>query len=260
MTQARALLAEFYMALVQLRRYPTESISQLVGLTVLFYGLFLGASYMSGNPLLGHRLSDIIVSYGLWTLCLGAVANIGHEIGNEAQNGTLEQVFLIPLGGGRIFLYRGIAQLVSQVILTSVVILIISLITRHHLSFSALDLVPMAMASLSAMGVGYLVASVTLLFKRSGQLLSIVQFILLFFIMIPFSSFHGWLIDVTIFVPLGPMIASLKQMMVDGHGLLTVHGWFWWGFVNVALWLGIGYLVFLKTSRKAARLGVLGHY
>ncbi|MCY0869273.1 MAG: ABC transporter permease, partial [Firmicutes bacterium] len=256
----QALFSEFRREWIVLRRYPTETLSELVSLVVIFYGLFLGATYMAGGTLLGSHLSDIIISYALWTLSLSALGNMGYGIANEAQNGTLEQVFLSPLGGGAIFFLRNIAQLVVNVLMTVIVLLIITVITGHHLDLNPQDLIPLALAAASAIGLGYLVASITILFKRTNQLLSIGQFALLFLIMVPFSDMHGWLRDVGIVSPLSPMVTVLKLMMVHGQPMIGPGGWFWWSLVNVAIWLGIGWLMFRAASRRAMTLGSLSHY
>jgi len=256
----QTLVSEFRREWIVLRRYPTETLSELISLVVIFYGLFLGATYMAGGTLLGSHLSDIIISYALWTLSLAALGNMGFGIANEAQNGTLEQVFLSPIGGSAVFFLRNIAQLVVNVVLTVVVLLIITVITGHHLDVNPEDLIPLTLAAGSSIGLGYLVAGVTVVFKRTNQLLSIGQFVLLFLIMVPFSDLHGWLSYIGIVSPLSPMVTVLKQMMVHGQPMIGPGGWFWWSLLNVGIWLGLGWWVFGLASRRAMKLGTLSHY
>ncbi len=180
-----AFTAELRREITQLRRYPTEFLSEAIFIAVVFYGLFLGGSYMAGHGILGSRLSDIIIGYTLWTLMLGAIGNMGWGIANEAQNGTLEQVCLAPMRIRTIFALRALANLVYDLALTLVALVLIMLVTHHTIHFSALELEPVVLAIGVSIGIGYLVASVTILFKRSSQFLNLLQFAVLFLVMTP---------------------------------------------------------------------------
>lgn len=257
----QAFVAEFRREWITLRRYPTEFFGELVVVVVIFYGLFLGSSYMSGGGIFGARLSSVILGYTLWTLSLAAIGNMGYSISNEAQNGTLEQVFLSPVGAVRILILRNIASLIFSMLFTVLVIYGIMALTGHFLPLSPIDLVPLVMAVGTAMGIGFLIASITILFKRTNQLLGLLQFVLLFIIMTPFTTFHGAWQYLGVIAPLSPMVGLLQSMLVDHQGLLTAPGhWFWWGFVNVALWLGLGIAVFSRAYARAKTRGTLGHY
>lgn len=256
----QAFLAEFRREWIQLRRYPTEFIGEMIIVIVIFYGLFLGTSYMSGGSIFGTRLSSVILGYTLWTVSLTAIGNMGFSISNEAQNGTLEQVFLSPLGALRILFLRNVASLVFSIFFTVVVIYGIMALTGHYLALGVIDFIPLLMAVLVSIGIGFLIASVTIVFKRTNQLMGLLQFVLLFMIMTPFSDLPGVWKDLAIVVPLAPMIALLKAMLIDHFSIFASGNWLWWGFVNIALWLGLGMGVFSRAYQRARRRGTLGHY
>ncbi len=255
-----ALRAEWRREWVQLRRYPTEMLSELVVIVLVFYGLFLGASFMAGRAILGGRLSDIIVGYALWTLSLMSVGTMGWTISNEAQNGTLEQVFLSPYGAAIILLLRNMASVVISLLFTVLTLFSVMAITGHYLFVSPWDIIPGLLMIASATGLGYLVASVTILMKRSQQLLNLLQFILLFLIMSPTATLNGpwrWL---AIVAPFSPVVALLRSMMMQGAALIGTGNWLLWSVVNAVLWLLVGLLVFGWAQKKARRRGNLSHY
>ncbi|QSO46394.1 ABC transporter permease [Alicyclobacillus mengziensis] len=254
------LLSEIRREWILFRRYPTELLSQLVVIVVAFYGLFLGASYMAGSRMVGGRLDAVIIGYLLWTLAMGAVGAMGWDIMNEAQNGTLEQVMLSPLGLMKILLLRSIVLFIYNILFTAVVLFIIMWLTGRHLSVSGSEVVPFGLAMACAIGIGYLVASVTILFKRSNQFLGLLQFVLLFLVMAPFASLHGWRRLASVMVPIAPMNAMLRQMMIAGGGLTGPHNWLLWSVLNAGIWLLLGMFVFVKASKRAKRKGILGHY
>lgn len=254
------LLSEFRREWLLFRRYPTEFISQIVVLVVVFYGLFLGASYIAGSHVVEGRLDAVIIGYLLWTLCMGAIGSMGWEIMNEAQNGTLEQVMLNYLGLTRILLLRNIVMFLYNILFTMIVMFLIMWITGRHLSVSIQELIPFGLAMASAIGIGYCVASITILFKRANQFLGLLQFVLLFLVMTPFTSLPSWGRWVGVFVPIAPMNALLKQMMIQHRGLIDPHHWLVWSCVNAVLWVALGMWVFTMACRRARRIGILGHY
>lgn len=257
---ATAFVAEFRRQYINLRRYPTEFLSQIVVVVVIFYGLFLGASYMGGGHMFGNRLNSVIVGYIVWGLIVDSVGSMGFNIANEAQNGTLEQVYLSPLGPTRVLLLRNIAEIVYTLIFMAIVMGLIMLLTGRYLVLSPLDLVPAILAVGASMGIGFMVASVTILFKRSQQLLALLQFALLFLVMTPFSSFPGIWREISIVIPMAPMVGLMKDMMVNNTPMFQDGMWLLWSLVNLALWLTIGMLIFTAACRRARRKGTLSHY
>lgn len=253
------LMAEMRREFVQLRRYPTELFSEVAVLVCIFYGLFLGASYMAGTTAFGSRLSDIIVGYALWTLSMNSVGTMGWNIADEALNGTLEQVFLSPFGARRILLFRNVASVVVGITFTTVVLIIVMAITGHWLVLSPLDLIPALLMTIASAGLGFIVASVTILMKRANQLLNLLQFILLFLIMAPLGNLTGPWKVVGILAPFSPIVALLRGMTTGGIHLLG-SDLFLWSVVNTAVWLFLGLWAFGVAERYARKQGTLSHY
>lgn len=107
-------LAELRRSWLQFCRYPGEAVGLISFTTILFYGLFLGARYIAGPALqLGDRVESIIIGYVLWTLVLFIIADIAGNLQYEAQNGTLEQLFLSRFSAIKVLLMRTLASLTS---------------------------------------------------------------------------------------------------------------------------------------------------
>ncbi|MCL6626173.1 ABC transporter permease [Alicyclobacillus shizuokensis] len=252
--------AEMRREWIQLRRYPTELASQLVVIVAIFYSLFLGASYMAGTTTFGNRLSDIIVGYTLWTLAIASVDVMGWTIATEALNGTLEQIFLSPYGARCILLARNAVNVIFNLIFSAFTLLIIMALTGRWLTISPWDLLPGFLMTVAAMGLGFLVASATILVKRSNQLLNLLQFVLLFLVMSPFGSLPGAWHLVSLVVPFAPMVTLLRHMMTHGVPLWSDSQWLYFSITNAAVWFLIGLAVFSVAERRARKQGVLGHY
>ncbi len=255
-----AFAAEVRREIIQIRRYPTEFLSELVVVTVIFYGLFLGGSYIAGHGILGSRLSDIIIGYGIWTLMLTAIGNMGWAISNEAQNGTLEQVCLAPVRIRTIFALRSSATLVQSILFTLIALFGIMLLTQHYIYFAWMEIPPALMAIAVSVGLGYLVASITILFKRSNQFLNLLQFALLFLIMTPFTDLPGAWKYLSIAVPAAPMMGILRHVAAGAGSFPAETTWLVFGCLNTLIWLVLGYVTYGVAHDRARSRGILGHY
>src|SRR5699024_977821 len=96
-----AFIAELRRSMIEFKRYPTEFLSQVFLVVLIFYGIFLGGTYIKGGEIMADRLSIVIISYMMWLLVLEAIGSMGYTISEEAKNGNLEQIFLSPLEIGR---------------------------------------------------------------------------------------------------------------------------------------------------------------
>jgi ABC-2 type transport system permease protein len=60
-----AMSSELRRTLLIKKRYPTETLAQIILAVISFYALTLGGKFMAGGVLLGNRLTDLIIGYGL---------------------------------------------------------------------------------------------------------------------------------------------------------------------------------------------------
>lgn len=95
----RAILVRF---LIELKRYPLNTLSSLATLYIVFLILFTGARYAQGLGvnLFGEGLEGLVVGYLVWTFAIIAYSDLSWELMREAQQGTLEQLYMSPRGSG----------------------------------------------------------------------------------------------------------------------------------------------------------------
>ncbi|MBD2022586.1 ABC transporter permease [Leptolyngbya sp. FACHB-36] len=244
---------------ILLRRYAAEAISGVIGLAIVFYGLFLSTQYAVGPGVqLGDRLDSIIVGYVLWSLALFVVGDIAGELQREAQTGTLEQVFLSPFGGLRVFVVRALASLATQLFLNISILLLILLLTGSRLSFPPVLLLPLGTVLLAAYGVAVSMGSLALLLKQVQQIQGVFNFFLLFVLTVPIetwtgpSKYLGWLL------PMTPGAGLLRQLMAQGQSLDVPL--FLIALLNGAVYCTVGLLLFRWAEREAKRKGKLAGY
>jgi ABC-2 type transport system permease protein len=250
---ARAVLYREYLIFV---RYPANAIGGIVVALFFFGVLFYGGRIVAGRALT-DSLSGIIVGYFLWTLSVGAYSSVSNDIGSEVQWGTLERHITTPFGFAPVALLKGVAKVVRTFLTSAVVLAVMLLLTGTRLSLDPITVITVASLSItSVLGLGFAAGGITVLYKRIGNWLNLLQFG--FIVLISAPVFEApW----TRVLPLAHGSAMLQRSMVDGVRL--------WEFgvadlgllVGVAaVYLGGGYLVFHYATRRARRLGVLGDY
>lgn len=258
-TLTEIVVGEWRRMVVNLVRYPLETISSMVTMFLVFAGLFYGATYITQSPIGSGRLAGVVLGYAVWILMMAATGDMGWSIQNEAQNGTLEQVMLLPWPSVVVFLVRALMAIVGFLLPMLVVVAGLLYITGVEFSWRLSALLPMMMTLTTAWGLGLIVAAIALVFKRIGQVLNMIQFLLLFVIMIPMASHQGMLWHLMgMVVPFAAEVSLLHQLL-GSSGATT--GWLWVdSLVNTALFMGLGVWLFWQSDRLSRTRGILGHY
>jgi ABC-2 type transport system permease protein len=249
----RAVLYREFLIFV---RYPANAIGGIVVSLFFFAALFVGGRLLAGQALT-DSIEGIVVGYFLWTLSVGAYSSVSNDIGSEVQWGTLERHITTPFGFAPVALLKGVAKVVRTFLTSAVILAVMLLATGTRLSLAPVTVVAVAGLSIvSVLGLGFAAGGVTVLYKRIGNWLNLLQFGFVGLISAPVFDLP-W----TRVLPLAHGSAMLQRAMVDGIRL--------WEFPlgDLALLVAVaggylagGYLVFQLATRRARRLGVLGDY
>jgi ABC-2 type transport system permease protein len=248
---------EFKRSWLTFTRYPVEAVGAILSLSLIFYGLFVGARYMAGPGVeFGERLEAILVGYLTWTLLIFAYSGLSFALTQEAETGTLEQLFLTPYGPLRLFLVRSLAGLLVQLLLMLFVGALLALLTGVRLRLSPALLLPLAAVLMAGYGLGFAVGGLALIFKRVQQLIGLSQFLLLFLVLAPFEEGRAALL--AHLLPAATGAGLLRDLAAREVGLD-------WGrlglaFLNGAFYLGLGLYLFQKAVRLAKARGLLSGY
>lgn len=260
-------LAELRRSWIQLIRYSTEAIAGVIVTTVVFYGLFLSATYIAGpNLQLGdiatqtqnERLDSVIIGYLLWTLALFIMTDIAGGLQRETQTGTLEQLFLSPFSAPRLFLTRAIASLTIQLTLIAGILLIILMLTGSRLTFSPAILPPFLAVILAAYGLAFAMGALSLLLKQVQQLLGIFQFALLFLLAVPTETWDGAARFLGLLLPMAPGAGVLRDVMARELPLQPVP--LLLALTNGIVYLALGMFLFHRAEYETKKRGRLAGY
>jgi len=253
-----ALEAVILRHVVNLKRYAFDSISGLVTMYIVFLVIFYGARGIGGVALAtGNTLEGILVGYLLWALAIMAYSELSWDLYNEAQMGTLEQLYVSPIGFKWINAYSMLSNLVFQFALSGVLLALMMVSTGKYLNLDIFSVIPLFLLALSsAYGIGFAVGGLALIFKRVRSFFQIVQFVFVAFIAVPIEQFPP-----IVYMPLSMTNHLLRQVMVHGLSIWELNrGELLIGVITGVVYLALGLLAFTKCERIAKNKGLLGHY
>jgi ABC-2 type transport system permease protein len=242
---------------IELLRYWPNTLSMVGTFYAVFLMLFLGIRLVGNPATSGANTQYLIVVMVLWLLALTAMHGIGWEVTNEATRGTLEQLYMSPVGAWRILLARMTGTVLINLALVALVLVLGMLTARQRLSLDLLTLAPLlVLTTVGMLGVGFMLAGLALLFKQIHSVLQVAQFVALALVAVP-VSLSPWLE----LLPVVRGSTMIRQAMTQGTtaGGFTAVAWTVLA-VNAALYLTAGIAAYRRAERRAMRLGLLGQY
>lgn len=249
-------LAETRRSWLLFKRYPLQTVVGMFMTTLLFIALIFGARYVAGpTSQFGTRLDEIIVGYVLWNILVFAMGEISIGLKGESQMGTLEQLFLSSLGASWILLIRALANQALILGLNLGVLALILLVTGNQLAFPPALLLPLATVLIGVYGLGYILGSLSLMFKRIDSLMGLSQFALMALVIVPFENWQTAAVNA---LPLVPSAIMLRDLMARGLALdPTLLGWC---AINGFVYFLLGLMVFKWFEKQTKERGLLGTY
>jgi ABC-2 type transport system permease protein len=242
---------------IELKRYLPNTIAMLVTFYCIFLGLFAGIQIIGDPTTQDVNTQFVIVNYVFWYLALIVVGDIGYQIASEATQGTLEQLNMSPLGQWKIMFSRLIASITAHLLIVIALLFLAMATTGQWLHVDLITLIPVFLLTLvNMMGLGLIIAGMTLVLKQIGAFLQILQFILAGLVFVPLS--------VAPFLALFPLVKGVdlvRATMIDGLSLLEFSSFDIFTLLfNAVFYFVIGIVFFLYCERVAMRKGLLAHY
>ncbi len=252
-------IAQLKIRYIYLKRYYFDTLSMIVTIFLVFLIIFFGATWLLGGTPgdTGDTLEGIVVGFMVWTFALMAYSTLSWGMIEEAQQGTLEQLYMSPLGFGWVTILRVAAHFIFNLLIVIVILLLMMGTTGRWLNLDVLSLIPLVLLTIAgAYGIGFFMGGLALVFKRVQSALQILQFVLVIFIAAPF----GWMPFMR-FLPLSLGTRLIGAVMIDGRTLLELPpGDVLFLIANSAVYFGLGFLAFKLFEDVARDRGLLGHY
>lgn len=241
---------------ILLIRYPVNTLSQMVSIYLIFAVIFFGGRAVAGQALT-DSLSGIIVGFFLFTMAIVSYSGLSWSITREAQWGTLEQLYMSPYGFGRVMILKVCVDVAFSFLWGALILVLMLLTTGKTLSVDVLTILPLIVLTLaSAVGIGFVFAGAAVLYKRIENAFQLVQYGFIGLIAAPVHEY-----SLLRFLPVSQGSALLQTAMREGTALWNLPATELAVLVGTAIfYAGAGYLIFLKATDRARRLGVMGQY
>ena len=249
--------ANFAKNVIELKRYLPNTLSLVLTFYFIFVFLLLGVKFIGDPTTAAENIRYLMVANGFWFLLMLCVQNVGWELTNEALRGTLEQLYMSTVPVWLILLFRMVASLIINLVIL-VVLMVLSMLTAGEwLSVDIVALVAILPGTLlGALGIGFVVAGVTIVYKQVNAMLQLVQFVLMAIAYVPLA-----LSPLMELAPAAKGIDMVRKVTAEGVPLSSFTGSDWASLLaNGFVYLAVGLVIFKLLERRAMRRGLLGHY
>lgn len=267
----RIVIAEVRRELLRARAYWLEVVADQVLFTfgfLLLSGLFYLVTEGKYSNL--TRLASL-VGFVIWRVADGCILRTVDGLSDDAQAGTLEQIWLSGVSPQLVMMARSTAILLyhgMRGVLMAVVIMILLQITPTFppdmaVGAIAAGLLVFLLTQIGAFGLAYMIAGLHLAYKNVAALTLAVSTALLFLsgALAPVEG-APVLISLSRVLPLTLGIALLRQL-ATGEILWSQLGQqpdFYWLLVHTTVYGLLGWQVMMWGQRLARRDGSLAHY
>ena len=147
--------------------YKFNMIVELLGIVMIFTGVvfFMGRGELAKDDLQSSLLGFIITAYAMTV-----ISQMSWTLMNEAQTGTLEQMYMSPLPSGLLIFGRTVASIITGTIEMILVAVILILLFNIEIAFAWQMISVLIITLIGLAGFGYMVAGATIVFKASGAI------------------------------------------------------------------------------------------
>ncbi len=253
----RLFLAIFWKEWAWLKAYSFNTISSIVSYYIIFLIIFLGSRAMMGKAITGNAIEGLIVGYFIWICSVTSYSTLAWRIILEAREGTLEQLFMTPLGYSSVAISTIIASFIINICIIIPILFLLMATTGRYLHIDIITLFPLFIFTISGgFGLGFIVGGLGLLYKNIQAFINFIQFIFVALITAPVYRIP--LLKLLPFA-LGTNLIN-KNMIYNIHinqmaiiDLLIL-------LLNTVFYLVFGYKVLQFCEKIARDRGLLGHY
>lgn len=251
-----------------LKRYPLE----VIGSACFFYFVFLLTSFsakfvyskLDKEPMfLGNTMEGWIIGCLMWMFGTSATLYMSEQWNNEAMTGTLEQLYISNSNPIYILLARILSTFFYILSLFPLAFYLFQISTRTYLNLKFFSILPILVLTFMGLcGFGFILAGITLIFKRIGTLFLILPFFPFGLAALPIENLSGNLQILAGILPLAQGVKLIRLVVLQNQGfiVLFINGEILILLLNSLFYLLIGMFGYKILEQIAKDKGLLGHY
>ncbi|MEK3984160.1 ABC transporter permease [Paenibacillus sp. FSL K6-3166] len=249
--------ANFRKEYIEMKRYLPNTIALVATFYIIFLAAFFGIMFIGDPASFDTNVQYSIVSVVFWSLTMMTMNFIGYSVITEATRGTLEQLYMSPLGVWKIMLTRIISQLGLQSVIMILLLFGAMLTSGQWLSLNPMTTIPIIIVTMISMvGVSFMIAGLAVIVKQIQAFLQIFQFVLMGLVFVPISvapflAFAPFVKGVNMVRTVMIENLTLTELPLSDYGVLLL---------NSLVYLILGLFVFERCEKIAMKKGLLGQY
>lgn len=251
------LSANFRKEYIELKRYLPNTIALVFTFYIIFLAAFFGIMFIGDPASFDMNVQYSIVSVAFWSLTMMTMNFIGYSVITEATRGTLEQIYMSPMGVWKIMLTRIIGQFGLQSVVMVILLLAAMLTSGQWLNLNPITSIPIIVITMISMvGVSFMIAGLAIIVKQIQAFLQIFQFVLMGLVFVPltvapFLAFAPFVKGVNMVRTVMIEDLTLTQLPLADYAVLIL---------NSLVYLFAGLFVFHLCEKIAMKKGLLGQY
>lgn len=249
--------ANFRKEYIEMKRYLPNTLALVCTFYIIFLAAFFGIMFIGDPASFEMNVQYSIVSVVFWSLTMMTMNFIGFSVITEATRGTLEQIYMSPMGVWKIMLTRIISQFGLQSVIMVLLLYGAMATSGQWLSLNPMTTIPIILVTMVSMvGVSFMIAGLAIIVKQIQAFLQIFQFVLMALVFVPLSvapflAFAPFVKGVDMVRNVMLQDLTLTELPLSDYGVLLV---------NSVVYLTLGLLVFHSCERVAMKKGLLGQY
>ncbi|MUG47725.1 ABC transporter permease [Paenibacillus woosongensis] len=251
------LSANFRKEYIELKRYLPNTLALVFTFYIIFLAAFFGIMFIGDPASFDANVQYSIVSVAFWSLTMMTMNFIGYSVVTEATRGTLEQIYMSPMGVWKIMLTRIIGQFGLQSVIMVILLFAAMLTSGQWLNLNPMTTIPIiAITMISMVGVSFMIAGLAVIVKQIEAFLQIFQFVLMGLVFVPltvapFLAFAPFVKGVNMVRTVMMEDLTLTQLPLADYAVLIL---------NSLVYLIVGLVVFHRCEKTAMKKGLLGQY
>ena len=242
---------------IELKRYLPNTLALVLTFYLIFLGAFFGIMSIGDPANFDMNVQYSIVSVAFWSLTMMTMNFIGYSIITEATRGTLEQIYMSPMGVWKIMLTRIVSQFGLQSIVMVLLLFAAMLTSGQWLNLNPATTIPIIIVTMiSMLGISFMIAGLAVIVKQIQAFLQIFQFVLMGLVFVPLNT-----APFLVFAPFVKGVNMVRAVMIEDLTLtqlpLSDYGVL---ILNSLVYLTLGLVVFHLCEKAAMKRGLLGQY
>ncbi|MCK5133799.1 MAG: ABC transporter permease [Candidatus Sabulitectum sp.] len=259
--------AEWLMFLQEIKYYWINTVFYSITTLLLFLGIFYTFQQSDPTP---DAIMSLLIGVLLWHVRTGALSYLTMAFEDEAKMGTLEQIMMSRGKITEIFLIKAFITVIFTSIKCLVFFVICAYIfgvAEHIFSYGLMWLAIAAIGVIGIIGfigLGFGLAGLTLIYKRTQSLPGVLSYVFLFFsgTVVTIEALPPLIQHFAHILPITWTISVLRKIVVNHESIATIiaqKDTMYMIMANVGA-LIFGIIAFNVLVNKAKAMGKVGHY